>query len=56
MSEARTEPRRLYTISSPPEHRDGTTHQTKAEVEADEREHNGNHAQRKSMAMATLSG
>ncbi len=31
-----TEPLRLYTIYSPPEHPDGTVHKTKAEAEAAE--------------------
>lgn len=34
-----TEPLKLYTIYSPPEHPDGTVHKTKAEAEAYEREH-----------------
>jgi mannose-6-phosphate isomerase-like protein (cupin superfamily) len=31
-----TKPMKLYTIYSPPQHRDGTVHKTKAEAEADE--------------------
>jgi mannose-6-phosphate isomerase-like protein (cupin superfamily) len=34
-----TEPLKLYTIYTPPEHPDGTIHKTKAEAEAYEREH-----------------
>jgi mannose-6-phosphate isomerase-like protein (cupin superfamily) len=34
-----TEALKLYTIYSPPEHPDGTIHETKAEAEAYEREH-----------------
>ncbi len=30
-----TEPMKLYTIYSPPEHRDGTVHMTKADAQAD---------------------
>ena len=30
---------KLYTIYSPPEHPDGTIHQTKADADADEHEH-----------------
>lgn len=30
---------KLYTIYTPPEHRDGTVHQTKAEADADEHDH-----------------
>lgn len=30
-----TEPMKLYTIYSPPEHRDGTVHTTKADAQAD---------------------
>ena len=33
-----TEPLKLYTIYTPPEHPDGTIHKTKAEAEAYERE------------------
>ncbi len=33
-----TEPLKLYTIYTPPEHPDGTVHKTKAEAEAYERE------------------
>lgn len=34
-----SEPLKLYTIYTPPEHPDGTIHKTKAEAEAYEREH-----------------
>lgn len=34
-----SEPLKLYTIYSPPEHPDGTVHETKAEADAYEREH-----------------
>lgn len=34
-----TEPLKLYTVYTPPEHPDGTIHKTKAEAEAYEREH-----------------
>ena len=34
-----TESLKLYTVYTPPEHPDGTIHQTKAEAEAYEREH-----------------
>lgn len=33
------EPMKLYTIYSPPEHRDGTVHVTKADAMADEADH-----------------
>ncbi len=36
-----TEPLRLYTLYSPPEHPHGTVHESKAEAEAYEREHHG---------------
>lgn len=36
-----TEPLRLYTLYSPPEHPDGTVHETKAEADAYEREQHG---------------
>ena len=36
---SRSEPLRLYSIYSPPEHPDGTVHRTKAEADAYEREH-----------------
>jgi len=32
-------PLKLYTVYSPPNHRDGVIHKTKAEAEADEEEH-----------------
>ncbi len=34
-----TEPMKLYTIYSPPNHRDGVVHVTKADAEKDEEEH-----------------
>ena len=34
-----TEPLKLYTVYTPPQHPDGTTHKTKAEADAYEREH-----------------
>lgn len=34
-----TEALKLYTIYSPPEHKDGTVHHTKAEAEADHHDH-----------------
>jgi mannose-6-phosphate isomerase-like protein (cupin superfamily) len=36
---SRTEALKLYTIYSPPEHPDGTIHETKADAEAYEQEH-----------------
>jgi mannose-6-phosphate isomerase-like protein (cupin superfamily) len=39
INRSRTQPLKLYTIYSPPEHPDGTVHRTKAEADADEREH-----------------
>lgn len=36
-----SEPLRLYTIYSPPEHPDGTINRTKQDAEAYEREHHG---------------
>lgn len=33
------EPLKLYTLYSPPHHRDGVVHKTKAEADADEEEH-----------------
>jgi mannose-6-phosphate isomerase-like protein (cupin superfamily) len=39
INSSRTEALKLYTIYSPPEHPHGTTHQTKAEADAYEREH-----------------
>lgn len=32
-------PLKLYTLYSPPHHKDGTTHKTKAEAEADREDH-----------------
>lgn len=34
-----TEPLRLYSIYTPPEHPEGTVHQTKADADADEHDH-----------------
>lgn len=34
-----TETLQLYTLYSPPNHKDGTLHKTKADAEADEQEH-----------------
>jgi len=34
-----TEPMKLYTLYAPPNHKDGTIHKTKAEADADEKEH-----------------
>ena len=39
INRSRTQPLKLYTIYSPPEHADGTVHKTKAEADAYEREH-----------------
>ena len=39
VNRSRTEPLKLYTIYSPPEHPDGTVHRTKADADAYEREH-----------------
>jgi mannose-6-phosphate isomerase-like protein (cupin superfamily) len=36
---SKSEPLRLYSIYTPPEHPDGTVHRTKAEADAYEREH-----------------
>lgn len=36
-----TEPLRLYTLYSPPEHRDGTVHETKAIAQANEEHFDG---------------
>ena len=41
INSSRTEALKLYTIYSPPEHPDGTIHETKADAEAYEREHHG---------------
>ncbi|HET9694892.1 MAG TPA: cupin domain-containing protein [Steroidobacteraceae bacterium] len=38
-----SEPLKLYSIYTPPEHPDGTVHRTKAEAEAYEREHHHSH-------------
>jgi mannose-6-phosphate isomerase-like protein (cupin superfamily) len=34
-----SEPLKLYTLYAPPEHPDGTIHKTKADAEADEKDH-----------------
>jgi mannose-6-phosphate isomerase-like protein (cupin superfamily) len=39
VNSSRTEPLKLYTIYSPPEHPDGTVHATKAEAEEYEKTH-----------------
>ena len=39
INSSRSEPLKLYTIYSPPEHPDGTVHETKADADAYEREH-----------------
>jgi mannose-6-phosphate isomerase-like protein (cupin superfamily) len=39
VNSSKTDPLKLYTIYSPPEHPDGTVHKTKAEADAYEREH-----------------
>ena len=36
---SRTRDLKLYTVYAPPNHRDGTTHKTKSDAEADESEH-----------------
>lgn len=36
---SKSEPLRMYTIYTPPEHADGTIHQTKAEADAAEHDH-----------------
>lgn len=36
-----TEPLKLYTLYSPPEHKDGTVHETKADAEANEEHFDG---------------
>lgn len=36
------EPMKLYTVYSPPEHKDGVVHETKEEAEADHEEFDGN--------------
>ena len=38
---SKSEPLRLYSIYSPPEHPDGTVHRTKVEADEAEREHHG---------------
>ena len=38
---SKTEPLRLYTIYSPPEHPDGTVHKSKAEADEYEKHHHG---------------
>ena len=39
MNTSSSEPLKLYTVYTPPEHPDGTIHQTKAEADEYEREH-----------------
>lgn len=39
VNRSQKEPLKLYTIYSPPEHRDGTIHKTKAEALADKKDH-----------------
>ena len=39
LNTSKTEPLKLYTIYTPPEHPDGTVHKTKADADAYEREH-----------------
>ncbi len=36
---SKTEPLKLYTVYTPPEHPDGTVHKTRAEAEAYEKDH-----------------
>jgi mannose-6-phosphate isomerase-like protein (cupin superfamily) len=36
---SQTEPMKVYTIYSPPEHKDGTIHKTKADAQTDETDH-----------------
>lgn len=36
---SKDKPMKLYTVYSPPNHRDGVVHKTKADAEADEEEH-----------------
>lgn len=38
---SKSEPLRLYTLYSPPEHPDGTVHETKAEADEYEKHHHG---------------
>jgi mannose-6-phosphate isomerase-like protein (cupin superfamily) len=38
---SQSDPLKLYTIYSPPEHADGTVHKNKAEADAYEKEHHG---------------
>jgi mannose-6-phosphate isomerase-like protein (cupin superfamily) len=40
---SKSEPLKLYSIYTPPEHPDGTVHRTKAEADAYEREHHHQH-------------
>ncbi len=39
LNNSSTEPMKLYTVYTPPEHPDGTVHKTKAEAEAAEHHH-----------------
>lgn len=41
INSSQTDPMKLYTIYSPPEHKDGTIHKTKAEAEANEEHFDG---------------
>jgi mannose-6-phosphate isomerase-like protein (cupin superfamily) len=41
VNRSQTEPLKLYTLYSPPEHPEGTVHETRAEAAAYEREHHG---------------
>ncbi len=43
INNSRTEPLKLYSVYTSPEHPDGVIHKTKAEADADEREHHGKH-------------
>ena len=39
MTTSESEPMKLYTLYSPPHHKDGTVHETKAQAEADTEDH-----------------
>ena len=41
VNDSETEELKIYTIYSPPHHKDGTVHKTKAEAETDDEEFNG---------------
>ena len=45
VNQSDSEPLKLYTIYSPPEHPDGTLHRTKAEADEYERAHHGGKGQ-----------